>query len=139
MHPITPNIRRLTSTDYHVPDSTHIIARGTLVLVPVHAIHYDAVYYPEPEQFNPDRFTEAEIASRPPFTFLPGTETGPRSCFGMRLALLQIKVGVVLLLRQYRLGVNGKTKEPIKINPKSPLTVPKSKIWIDVSERKGTE
>lgn len=135
MHPISPTLRRMTSADYHVPGSTHIITKGTLVLVPVHAIHYDAEYYAEPEEFRPERFTEAEVAKRPPFTFLPfGGVDGPRACIGMRFAMLQIKVGLVLLLRKYRLGVNGRTREPIKINTKSPLSVPKSSIWMDLRE-----
>lgn len=102
-----------------------------LILVPVHAIHHDEEYYPDPEKFDPDRFTEEEIAKRPAYTYMPFGE-GPRICIGLRFAMLQIKIGLVLLLRQYRFRVNAKTKEPIKINPKSPLVVPKNKIWIDL-------
>lgn len=101
----------------------------------MHAIHHDAKYYPQPEAFNPDRFAEAEMAKRPKHTFLAfgGGEQNPRDCIGMRFAMLQIKLALVLLLRQYRFGLSDKTKEPIKINPKSLLAVPRKKtIWVDL-------
>lgn len=138
MHPTVPTIHRQTSTDYHVPDSTHILTHGNRVVIPVYAIHHDADYYPQPEEFNPERFTDAEIEKRPPYTFLPfggdDDDMGPRACIGMRLAMLQIKLALVLVLRRYRFTVNGRTKKVVKINPKSPLIVPKSKIWVDLSE-----
>lgn len=131
MHPTIESLPRVTTADYAVPNSTHVIKKGMLILVPVHAIHHDEEYYPDPEKFDPDRFTEEEIAKRPAYTYMPFGE-GPRICIGLRFAMLQIKIGLVLLLRQYRFRVNAKTKEPIKINPKSPLVVPKNKIWIDL-------
>lgn len=112
-----------------MPDSTHVIQKGILVLIPLFAIHYDPEYYPEPEKFDPDRFLEENIQKRPPYTYLPFGE-GPRICIGMRFALLQMKIGLVMVLQNYKLSLDKRTKEPIRINPKSPLVVPKDKIWI---------
>ena len=135
MHPIIPCLQRRTAADYQVPDSTHIIVKDTLVLIPVHAIHYDAQYYASPEEFRPERFSEEEVAQREPFTFLPAGD-GPRVCIGMRFAMLQIKLGLVLLLSKYRLRVSSnKTKEPVKIDPSSQFVVPKKKIWIEMREQ----
>lgn len=131
MHPTIESLPRVATSDYEVPETTHIIKKDTLVLVPVYAIHHDSEYYPNPEEFDPDRFTEEQIRQRKPYTYLPFGE-GPRICIGMRFAMLQIKIGLVVLLQRYRLGVHAKTKEPIKINPKSPLVTPKNKIWIDL-------
>lgn len=44
-------------------------------------LHYDAEYYPEPEMFIPERFTDEEKQRRLPFTYLPFGE-GPRICIG---------------------------------------------------------
>ena len=47
-----------------------------------------------------DRFTAEEKAKRPQLSHIP-FGFGPRSCIGMRLALLQIKVALIELLKKY--------------------------------------
>lgn len=119
----------MTTSEYRVPESTHIVTKGTLLLVPIHGIHSDPAFYPKPEEFDPERFTATEVGKRPAFTFLSG------EVVGMPFTVLQIKIGLVLLLAKYRFSVSSKTKEPIKLNPKSTLRVPQSRIWLNVRER----
>jgi cytochrome P450 family 6 len=57
------------------------LRKGTPVYLPVMGIHHDPQYYPEPERFDPERFTEENKKSRPHFTYLPFGE-GPRNCIG---------------------------------------------------------
>jgi cytochrome P450 len=46
------------------------------------------------------RFSPDEKAKRDPLVFLP-FGAGPRSCIGRRLALVELKIALVHLLRQY--------------------------------------
>lgn len=55
---------------------------GTPIIIPVMAIHYDPNIYPNPEKFDPDRFTEENKGSRPKYSFLAFGE-GPRICLGI--------------------------------------------------------
>lgn len=54
---------------------------GQLVAISVHGIHHDEKYYPNPDEFDPERFTPENIAARPSFTYIPFGD-GPRMCIG---------------------------------------------------------
>jgi cytochrome P450 family 6 len=51
------------------------------VVVPVMGIHYDPEYYPNPDEFDPERFNQANKRSRPQYSYLPFGEA-PRNCIG---------------------------------------------------------
>ena len=74
---------------------------GMIVTVPTFAIHYNPELYPNPEVFDPDRFSPEEKANRDPLSFMP-FGAGPRNCIGMKLAELEIKTVLAFLLRHYR-------------------------------------
>lgn len=80
-YPVTPILVRQCHKDYKVPDSDITIPRGTKVQIPVYSLHHDPKYYPDPERFDPDRFTEEEKGQRYPYTYLPFGD-GPRGCIG---------------------------------------------------------
>lgn len=63
------------------PDIDANFEVGTRICIPIYSIHHDPRYYPNPETFDPDRFSPEETAQRHPFTFLP-FGGGPRKCIG---------------------------------------------------------
>jgi cytochrome P450 family 6 len=133
-HPPLSNINRIVTQPYTIPDTTAELEKGVRVIIPIYAIHHDPCYYPEPDRFDPERFSDEAKSSRPHFTFLPFGE-GPRNCIGMRFGLLQTKVGLTVLLSNYEFGVCEKTKQPMELNPKSFITTAKGGIWLKISQR----
>lgn len=75
-YPVVSTLTRAAINDYEIPSTDVKIGKGQVVWIPVYAIHYDEEIYPEPETFNPDRFTQEEISKRHSMSFLPFGE-GP--------------------------------------------------------------
>lgn len=48
--------------------------------------------------------------------------------------MLQSKVGVVILLQNYKYSVNPRTEEPLKMKISSNMLTPDGEIWLDVEE-----
>uniref|UniRef100_U3KHF3 Cytochrome P450 3A n=1 Tax=Ficedula albicollis TaxID=59894 RepID=U3KHF3_FICAL len=76
------------------------IPEGMVVLFPAFVLHRDPQYWPEPDEFRPERFSKENKEGIDPYTFLP-FGAGPRNCIGMRFALLVVKVAVVVLLQNF--------------------------------------
>lgn len=66
-----------------------LIEKGAHVYVPVMALHRDPQYYPDPDRFDPDRFTENAKHPLPKNCFF-GFGDGPRTCIGKENTLFYI-------------------------------------------------
>jgi cytochrome P450 len=64
LHPPVGFLSRVCVKDFSVEGFE--IKKGLQVQIPVSGIHSDPKYYPEPEKFNPDRFTKENKAKQNP-------------------------------------------------------------------------
>ena len=69
------------------------IPRGSIAIVSPYLMHHNARYYPNPEVFDPMRFTPEAKAARPKFAYFP-FGGGPRVCIGEGFAWME---GVLLI------------------------------------------
>ena len=76
-----------------LPVSGGTMPAGSILFVSEYVIHHDPRWYPDPERFDPERFSEAAVTARHPFAYFP-FGAGIRGCVGSPFADLE---GVLLL------------------------------------------
>ncbi|XP_070564204.1 cytochrome P450 3A24-like [Ptychodera flava] len=109
------------------------IPEGMLVSVPVFAVHFDPELYPDPDKFDPERFSKEEKEKRHPFAWLP-FGAGPRNCIGMRFALMSTKIAVVRTLRKFTFEPCAETPIPLKPG-KNSRVIPPEDVPVKVKAR----
>ncbi|KAH8300219.1 hypothetical protein KR044_011746, partial [Drosophila immigrans] len=131
-YPILPHLLRRATRTYKIPDSDLTLDPGMRIMIPVYSIHHDAKLYPDPERFDPMRFEPDAVRSRHPFAYLP-FGNGPRNCIGERFGLMQVKIGLVMLLRHYQFDTTPQTQIPLQIAKRHFLIATESGIHLKMS------
>lgn len=80
-YPLLHFLDREAEEDYEFPDTKVVIEKGTPIVIPMSGIHMDPKYFPNPEDFDPERFSPENKRKILPFTYFPFGE-GPRNCIG---------------------------------------------------------
>jgi cytochrome P450 family 110 len=75
---------------------------GTVLIPCILTAHQRSATYPEPGQFNPDRFLERKFS---PSEFFP-FGGGSRSCVGMALSLFEMKLVLATVLDAFEFESN---------------------------------
>jgi cytochrome P450 len=77
----------------------HHIRRGTTVVIPIHHIHHDERWWPDPESFDPNRFC-APNKNRPRSAYLP-FGGGRRICIGQSFALMEMVLMAAIMSQRF--------------------------------------
>jgi cytochrome P450 len=89
----------------------YIIPAGTNIFMSVYNLHRDPKHFPDPEKFDPERFTPQNSEGRHPYAYTP-FGIGRRMCVGHVFATMEAKTILSTVLRRYRVteiegGVKG--------------------------------
>lgn len=131
LYPSVPMIARKLGEDIKIGHRT--VPEGASVMVLPYSTHRIPHIYPDPEKFDPLRFTPEEFEKRHPYAYIPFS-AGPRNCIGHKFAIIEMKVVISKVLRHFRLlSVPGKeTFEPL-----FRVTVRASGgLWVRLDKRK---
>lgn len=127
MYPVVNFLDRRSTRDYQIPGTSVVLPKDTGVVVSVLGLHYDPRYWERPHQFIPDRFSEENSKGRPNYVYLPFGD-GPRQCIGMRMGLMQVRVGLAHLLRNFSVGPSVQTPVPLPLDPRTFLRRPRDPL-----------
>ena len=105
LYPPVPLIARELEEDTVIDG--HKIYKNTDVAVAILWLHRNDKYWEEPTKFDPYRFTQKNLEERDPFSYVPFS-AGPRNCIGQRFALLEAKIYIFYILKNFNLRSNQK-------------------------------
>jgi cytochrome P450 len=102
----------------------HHLPAGTIVAVSVYLLHRRPDLFPDPERFDPGRFTPERQAALPRCAYLP-FGVGPRACLGGALARLEMEGCLEGLLARLPLRLHPERNiEPemlVTLRPRGPV------------------
>ena len=94
----------------------YTIPRGAAILAPQFAVHRDPRYFPDPDRFDPSRFTEAAKAARPRYSYFPFAG-GSRQCIAEGLAWMEGTLVLAILARDWQLSLAAGAPGKIAVKP----------------------
>ena len=127
MYPPIHLLSRQAEVDTTINGRT--VPAGTAVMIPVANINRDPEFFPEPTSFRPERFMDKHKENINPLTFLP-FGYGPRQCIGIRLAMMEVKIALVHMLRKVR--ITSATPEHLELEEFTGVLVPKTPIQLNL-------
>lgn len=111
LYPSVWIITRFLREDYSF--NGYAVPARSIVLASQRVMHLDPRFFPNPERFDPQRWTPEARGGRPEFSYFPFS-AGPRACAGKEFAVLQdLLVMGVLAERWKATYIPGQTLEPV--------------------------
>nr|AKZ17700.1 cytochrome P450 monooxygenase CYP9Z62 [Tenebrio molitor] len=117
------------------PDEKPVhLEKNAVIWLPIMGLHRDPQYWPEPDRFDPERFSEENKMKINPYTFLP-FGVGPRNCIGSRFALLETKTLFFYILSHFEIVPVEKTQIPLQLSRKTFNVTAEKGFWLGFKRR----
>src|SRR6266496_2477772 len=129
LYPPAWAIGRLATVDCEI--GGYPVGRKALVLMSQYVMHRDARYYPDPDRFDPERWTTHARDTRPQFSYFP-FGGGPRRCIGEGFAWMEGILLIATVAQQWRLRLVP--HHPVALKPVITLR-PKHGMKMTLSRR----
>ncbi|CAK1578594.1 unnamed protein product [Parnassius mnemosyne] len=100
LYPPVPFISRQINEEVQL--SNYTVPAGTVCNIYIYDLHRRENLFPNPSVFDPDRFLPGNVAKRHCYAYIPFS-AGPRNCIGQKFAMMQMKLVVSTLLRNFKL------------------------------------
>lgn len=80
------------------------VPRGTTLMMPQWVVQRDPRFFPEPEQFRPERWQEERIKQLPKFAYFP-FGGGPRLCIGNSFAMMEMALVLAVIAQRFQFRI----------------------------------
>ena len=104
MHPVASSVVKISHRQMVIDG--HVIPKGSMLNIGIHQAHYLEEFWPEPDRFDPYRFSSENIDKINPFSYLPFS-AGARNCIGQKFAVQEILIVLALILKKFRISLDS--------------------------------
>jgi len=115
----------MTIVGYRIPKDTLIVCPGTRSL-------QSEEMWGDPHVFRPERWLSGEDMSQ---KFWLGFSTGPRDCVGQKLAMLEMRLGIIRLNTKYQFTLKGDLKDLLDSAIDGLVIEARDGIWLTITPR----
>ncbi|XP_046749123.1 cytochrome P450 4C1-like [Diprion similis] len=99
LFPAVPSVSRKITEDTEI--AGYKVLKGSLASILIHYVHRHPNHWPNPDKFDPDRFLPENSQGRHPYAYIPFS-AGPRNCIGQKFSLLEQKIVLTAILREWK-------------------------------------
>ncbi|CAG9766611.1 unnamed protein product [Ceutorhynchus assimilis] len=132
-YPPVQAIARKTVKPHRFEDENFTLEKGISVVIPILALGRDPDYFPNPDQFDPERFNAENKQNINQYAYLPFGE-GPRNCIAKRFGLMQTSIGLIQVLKDYKVSISPKTKMPLTLKKGLFLMQPNETLYLRITK-----
>ncbi len=132
MYPVVPALTRTVSNSFEF--GGYRVPAGTEIMLGTTVGHHLPDYFPEPEQFDIERYSRSRAEHKQPGAFAP-FGVGPHRCIGSGLSELQIALTLAAIVRKADLELERPERE-LKIRL-SPAPHPDDSVRMRLVHRRG--
>ncbi|MBW4609667.1 MAG: cytochrome P450 [Hassallia sp. WJT32-NPBG1] len=111
----------------------HALEPGTVLVGGIYLTHHRENLYPDPEQFQPERFVKSQFS---PYEFMP-FGGGVRGCIGQALAMFEMKLVLATVLSGYQLALVD--RRPEKPQRRGLTLGPANGVKMVITERRARQ
>ncbi|CAG9559304.1 unnamed protein product [Danaus chrysippus] len=133
LYPVLGVVAREVMEDYTLPTGLKL-EKGNRIHIPLYHMHRDPKFFPNPEEFRPERFFGEEKKNIVPYSFMPFGE-GPRICIGQRFAKMVMFNLVLKIFKKYRVESSSLTPRKLEFSNISLITQCTTNICVKIVER----
>ncbi|XP_064615692.1 cytochrome P450 3A24-like [Liolophura sinensis] len=129
-----PILRLSRAAEEDICIKGYFLPKGTGVSVPVFVLQRDPEYWPNPDKFDPERFSPQNRDKNHPFALVPFS-AGPRHCVGKRMALVAAKIAIATVLQKVNLEISAETQIPVQLQKDTFICTAEHGIHLRVRRR----
>ncbi|KAM6233202.1 ultra-long-chain fatty acid omega-hydroxylase-like [Porphyrio hochstetteri] len=107
LHPPVTAVSRRCTQDIALQDG-RVIPQGVICLLSIYGTHHNPDIWPDPQVYNPLRFSPENGQGPSPMSFIPFS-SGPRGCIGWRFAMAELQVVTALTVTRFCIQLPSRT------------------------------